>query len=106
MELEIVIDIIYKIRKYIAEHGNADVDDKVRLDTIKTVDALTDAMDGLANKWCALGTPPIIRSKWEFEHGAWCCSECGEDNPYGIDYSTNKFSRYCPHCGTKMQDKL
>lgn len=43
---------------------------------------------------------------WEFEHGAWQCSECGENNPYGIDYDTLKFSNYCPNCGLPMCVKV
>lgn len=39
---------------------------------------------------------------WEYEHGAWQCSECGEDNPYGIYYYTTRFSNYCPSCGSPM----
>lgn len=43
---------------------------------------------------------------WEYEHGAWQCSECGEDNPYGIDYCTVRFSDYCPGCGLPMRVRL
>lgn len=45
---------------------------------------------------------PVKHGKWEYEHGAWQCSNCGEDNPYGIDYDTARFSKYCPNCGAKM----
>ena len=24
---------------------------------------------------------PVVRGEWEYEHGAWCCSKCGENNP-------------------------
>ena len=44
----------------------------------------------------------LEQEKWEYEHGAWQCSNCGEDNPYGLDYDTEKFSNYCPRCGAKM----
>ena len=44
----------------------------------------------------------VEQEKWEYEHGAWQCSNCGEDNPYGLDYDTEKFSNYCPRCGAKM----
>lgn len=40
--------------------------------------------------------------RWEYEHGAWQCSRCAEDNPYGIDFETRKCSNYCPNCGAKM----
>ncbi len=45
----------------------------------------------------------ICRTEWEYEHGAWCCSECGEDNPYNADYGTSEFARFCPNCGKKME---
>lgn len=44
----------------------------------------------------------VKHGKWEYEHGAWQCSNCGKDNPYGIDYDTARFSKYCPNCGAKM----
>jgi len=46
---------------------------------------------------------PVVRGEWEYEHGAWACSKCGEDNPYGIDYETVAFYKYCPNCGAKME---
>jgi hypothetical protein len=45
---------------------------------------------------------PVVRGEWEYEHGAWCCSKCGENNPYGVDYETNRFAAYCPSCGARM----
>ena len=48
---------------------------------------------------------PVVRGEWEYEHGARCCSKCGENNPYGVDYETNRFAAYCPNCGAKMEDK-
>lgn len=44
----------------------------------------------------------VKHGKWEYEHGAWQCSQCAEDNPYGIDFEARKFSNYCPNCGAKM----
>ena len=46
---------------------------------------------------------PVVRGEWEYEHGAWCCSKCGENNPYGVDYETNRFAAYCPNCGADMR---
>ena len=48
---------------------------------------------------------PVVRGEWEYEHGAWCCLKCGENNPYGVDYETNIFAAYCPNCGAKMEDE-
>lgn len=39
---------------------------------------------------------------WEYRHGAWQCSECGEDNPYGTDCDETDFANYCPNCGLPM----
>lgn len=51
---------------------------------------------------CEAKAAPGIHGEWEYEHGAWQCSECGKENPYGINYETADFSRYCPGCGAKM----
>jgi DNA-directed RNA polymerase subunit RPC12/RpoP len=48
---------------------------------------------------------PVVRGEWTYEHGAWACSKCGEDSPYGIDRKTVKFANYCPNCGAKMESE-
>jgi predicted RNA-binding Zn-ribbon protein involved in translation (DUF1610 family) len=63
-----------------------------------TVDALYRNID----KSPTVDAAPVVRGEWEYEHGAWACSKCGEDNPYGIDYETVAFSNYCPNCGANM----
>ena len=51
----------------------------------------------------AISPETIVKhGRWEYDHGAWQCSQCAEDNPYGIDFEARKFSNYCPNCGAKM----
>ena len=51
----------------------------------------------------AISAVPVVRGEWTYEHGAWACSKCGEDSPYGIDREAVKFANYCPMCGAKMR---
>jgi hypothetical protein len=88
--------------------------DALRASAIKTTGNTELAFDNCFPYWqfskCIKEAPtinavPVVRGEWEYEHGAWACSKCGEDNPYGIDYETVAFSKYCPNCGAKMEDK-
>lgn len=65
--------------------------------------AQTDGRDGLP----MLGEPvDYHRAGWEYRHGSWECSECGQapnDDGCWPDADAKPGFSFCPHCGTKMK---
>src|SRR5574344_1712219 len=39
---------------------------------------VTGWLTGAIAKAPAIDAVPVVRGEWEYEHGAWCCSKCGE----------------------------
>ena len=58
----------------------------------------------------AADVAPIVYGKWIIPHwrnSTYCayCSVCGEEAQYGEYKGVQKYYKFCPYCGAKMDEK-
>ena len=80
--------------------NNADETTQSGIDTINTIDRITDLIEAMP----VVDVQPVKRGRWELTNNPSFkkCSECGAW--WGRDIIDNIFTNYCPKCGADMRE--